>query len=74
MWGDSKGAEPARRGRQHLVELERSEQLYLVTGDKTLKIGALLCCATKKDPPWIIHPTRVFFLYASYYIQFLPLW
>jgi len=29
----SEEAKTARRGREHLVELERSEQLYLVTCD-----------------------------------------
>ena len=36
MWGDSEGAEPASRGREHLDFYERSEIKSLVTGDRYL--------------------------------------
>ncbi len=57
--------ETASRAREHLVDYERSEIIYLVIRGEALVIGALLRCPTKKGPPWTFVPVGSFFLFLT---------
>ncbi len=61
----------ARRAREHLVDLERSEQIYLVIRGEALKMNYFVALR-KKTLSGLFVPFGSFFLRASYCIQFLP--
>ncbi len=48
---------PARRGREHLVDLERSEQIYLVIRDRFF---------SPAQPTWKVRPSGAAFLFQKF--------